>query len=190
MNTCEGAANAGRRPALVPGPLALGIHLVYNQVFRSPVPVGIPRVRASVPLASLGAPPLVDFLPCLAHLLAEPHSRYFRLGASSPGLPANPRPTGARPVQSAPQGRNPVGPCRPHPLAVRRPPPPWRCAPGPQNRVNPAKNPPKTLPRQPVPLRGTGWRGRVPPLIPHPPPVGSPVPAPIMGAPARQGPVT
>ena len=94
--------------------------------------------------------------------------------------PASP-PAPSLPVvgRSRPRSRAVIPSARvaPHPLAARCSPAPWPCAPSPQNRVNPAKNPAKTLPRQPVPLRGTGWRGRVPPLIPHPRPVGEPVSA-------------
>ena len=227
-------------------------------MWRCPVPVGIPRARASVPLASLGAPSLVGFVRALlarlrplhntrrppSHVRSCPLSLWERVGervfrattpglckvfrwlslapfllswalrppalSLAPGLPLHDRsrPRSRAGIPSARVAAHPFAARRPwarvaahpfaarrpwarvaaHPFAARRPSAPWRCAPSPQSRVNPAKNPAKTLPRQPVPLRGTGWRGRVPPLIPHPPARQAQVPAPIMAAPPRQGP--
>ncbi len=210
----------GQRPPLprplVPGPLALGIQLVYNRMCRCPVPVGTPRVRPSVPLAALGAPSLVDFLPCpprpFATFARHPSSSKMRpllpprplgegwgeglprnhagvkrrvplaesrpfppqLGTLPAGLPACLQPADARPVQSAPQSRNPVSP--------RRPSPPRRAAPAGSVavRARSFKSPQfrkkfaQTVSGQPAPSGGRLARDSSPL---HPPPTPAPPPS-------------
>ena len=174
-------------------PLASSNQVVYNWVCRCPVPLGT-LVSALPPSSPPRAP----------YLWLRPWSIFFRalltcwlsltpvVFSLMPRRPASP-PTCDLPVPdlSNPRPRAVVPSARvaPRPLAARRPPPPWRCTPGPHNRVNPAKIRPKLSLASPHPLRGAGWRGIVPPLIPHPQPVGEPLPAPIMGAPARRRPV-
>ena len=79
-----------------------------------------------------------------------------------PGFPASPQPAGCWPVPSALQGRNPVGPCRPHPLAARCSPAPWPCAPSPQTASIPQKIRPKLSLASSYPLGVRAGEGEFP----------------------------